>query len=72
MHVTEALVLQRLESSRIWRRVGQQIFIGLYVFNSSIFSVQAVQEDWTTRTMKMKVVKSSEMSVKYFLNHKAS
>ena len=44
----------------------------LYELDSSISSVQAVQEDSTTRTVKTEAVKPSETSVKYFLSHTAS
>ena len=41
-------------------------------FESSIFSVQAVQENSTTRTVKTEAVKPSETSFNYFLSHAAS
>jgi len=44
----------------------------LYEFDSSIFSVQAVQEDSSTLTVKMEAVKPSETSVHYLLMHTAS
>jgi len=44
----------------------------LYVFDISIFSVQAVQEDSTTRTVKTQAVKHSESSLNYFLSHTAT
>jgi len=43
-----------------------------YEFDSSIFSVQAVQEVSTTRTVKTEAVKPSEISFNYFLSHTAS
>ena len=44
----------------------------LYEFDSSIFRVQAVQEDSSIRIVKTEEVKPSETSVNYFLNHTAS